>query len=488
MTNQDIICYTIAEDVVMAPAIACTSTILLHLCKVGNPHFSYSLSQSEKGDVMRTEFFAAISAIATERGIPRELIIEQVEKALVVAYKRLLGDKAPPVDIIVKIDPAKGEPHVFTDKIVVDEVYDSRMEIHIDEARKLQPGIELNQKITVETTPRDFGRIAAQTAKQVIMNGIREVERDNILSEFNTRRGELVVGVVQRMAGNNVIIDLGKAEAILPREFQVPTDNYRPGARLKVLLKEIRRDERGTRLIVSRADVDLIRRIFEMEVPEILAGTVEIKSIAREAGIRTKCAVAARQEGIDPVGACVGVRGVRIQSIVNELNGEKIDVVQWTPDIKEFIANALSPAQVVEVQIIEVDKAVVIVPDKQLSLAIGKEGQNVRLAAKLTKWKIDIKSSSTLLDEVREANEARHAADAENMAEEIELANSKAEDRIVDEDGMLEYQNIPYGPLANEYIGQTVQIRATSSRLYIYYNDRLISGFTIPDIDYTVSE
>ncbi|MBM4077561.1 MAG: S1 RNA-binding domain-containing protein, partial [Planctomycetes bacterium] len=206
---------------------------------------------------MRTEFFAAISAIANERGIPRELIIEQVEKALVVAYKRLLGDKAPPVDIVVRIDPAKGEPHVYTDKIVVDEVYDARMEIHIDDARKIQPSIELNQKLTVETTPRDFGRIAAQTAKQVIMNGIREVERENVYSEFNDRRNELVVGVVQRIAGNNVIIDLGKAEAILPREFQVSTDNYRPGARLKVLLKEIRRDERGTRLIVSRSDVDL---------------------------------------------------------------------------------------------------------------------------------------------------------------------------------------------------------------------------------------
>lgn len=437
---------------------------------------------------MRTEFFAAISAIATERGIPRELIIEQVEKALVVAYKRLLGDKAPPVDIVVRIDPAKGEPHVYTDKIVVDEVYDARMEIHIDEARKLQPSVELNQKITVETTPRDFGRIAAQTAKQVIMNGIREVERENVYSEFNDRRNELVVGVVQRIAGNNVIIDLGKAEAILPREFQVSTDNYRPGARLKVLLKEIRRDERGTRLIVSRSDVDLIRSIFEMEVPEILAGTVEIKSIAREAGIRTKCAVAARQEGIDPVGACVGVRGVRIQSIVNELNGEKIDVVQWTPDIKEFIANALSPAQVVEVQIIEVDKAVVIVPDKQLSLAIGKEGQNVRLAAKLTKWKIDIKSSSTLLDEVREANEARHAADAIRVAQDIELANAKAEDRIVDRDGMISYQNMSYGPLGSEFAGRTVQIRATSNRLYIYFNDKMISSFTVSDIDYTVNE
>ncbi|RLT34024.1 MAG: transcription termination/antitermination protein NusA, partial [Chloroflexi bacterium] len=329
---------------------------------------------------------------------------------------------------------------------------------------------------------------AAQTAKQVILQGIRDVERDNVYSEFNERRGELMVGVVQRNVNGNIIIDLGKAEAILPRDQQVASDNYRPGTRIKVLLKEIRREDRGTRLLVSRTDNDLIKRIFEMEVPEILAGTVEIKSISREPGVRTKCAVAARQEGIDPVGACVGIRGVRIQNIVNELNGEKIDVVQWSTDVKEFIANALSPAQVVEVQIRDMDKAVVIVPDKQLSLAIGKEGQNVRLAAKLTKWKIDIKSSSTLIDEMREASEFRQAAEAESMALDVELANAKVEDRVVSEYGTFVYQNIEYGPLGTDYVGQTIQIRATSVKLFIYANDRLIASFMIPDIDYTVNE
>ncbi|MFN7471565.1 MAG: transcription termination factor NusA, partial [Roseiflexaceae bacterium] len=312
---------------------------------------------------MRTEFFAAISAIAAERGIPRERIIEQVEKALVAAYRRSLGERPPAIEIVVKIDPVKGDPHVYSEMLVVDEVEDERFEISYDEARKHDPNIQVLEKIVVETTPKDFGRIAAQTAKQVILQGIRDVERDNVYSEFNERRGELMVGVVQRNVNGNIIIDLGKAEAILPRDQQVASDNYRPGTRIKVLLKEIRREDRGTRLLVSRTDNDLIKRIFEMEVPEILAGTVEIKSISREPGVRTKCAVAARQEGIDPVGACVGIRGVRIQNIVNELNGEKIDVVQWSTDVKEFIANALSPAQVVEVQIRDMDKAVVIVPD-----------------------------------------------------------------------------------------------------------------------------
>lgn len=436
---------------------------------------------------MRTEFFAAISAIAAERGIPRERIIEQVEKALVAAYRRSLGERPPAIEINVKIDPVKGDPHVYSEMLVVDEVEDERFEITLDEARKHDPNIQLLEKIVVETTPKDFGRIAAQTAKQVILQGIRDVERDNVYSEFNERRGELMVGLVQRNVNGNIIIDLGKAEAILPRDQQVASDNYRPGTRLKVLLKEIRREDRGTRLLVSRTDNDLIKRIFEMEVPEILSGTVEIKSISREPGVRTKVAVAARQEGIDPVGACVGIRGVRIQNIVNELNGEKIDVVQWSTDVKEFIANSLSPAQVVEVQIRDMDKAVVIVPDKQLSLAIGKEGQNVRLAAKLTKWKIDIKSSSTLIDELREASEFRLAAEAESMALDVELANAKVEDRVVDADGTFTYQNIEYGPLSAEYAGQTVQIRATSIKLFIYSNDRLIASFMIPDIDYTVN-
>jgi N utilization substance protein A len=428
---------------------------------------------------MRTEFFAAISAIATERGIPRERIIEQVEKALVAAYRRTLGDRPPAIEVTVKIDPVKGDPHVYSELLVVEEVEDARFEISIEDARKIDPTVEVLDKVVAETTPRDFGRIAAQTAKQVILQGIRDVERDNVYSEFNGRKDEMLVGVVQRNANGNIIIDLGKAEAILPREQQVNTDNYRIGARIKVILQKIGRDERdrGPRLVVSRTDVKLVEKIFEMEVPEIAAGTVEIKNIAREPGIRTKCAVAATQEGIDPVGACVGVRGTRIQNIVNELNGEKIDVVQWSPDIKEFIAHALSPAQVVEVQTLEGEKAVVIVPDKQLSLAIGKEGQNVRLAAKLTKWKIDIKSSSTLLDEMREASDARHAADTESMEQEIALSKAKVEDRLVSNKGMIVYNDVEYGPVAQEYVGQILQVRATPTKLYIYTNDRLIASF-----------
>ena len=437
---------------------------------------------------MRTEFFAAISAIATERGIPRERIIEQVEKALVAAYRRSLGERPPAIEVTVKIDPTKGEPHVYSELLVVDEVEDPRFEITLEDARKIDPNVEVLDKVIAETTPRDFGRIAAQTAKQVILQGIRDVERDNVYSEFNERKGELMVGVIQRNVNGNIIIDLGKAEAILPREQQVNSDNYRIGTRIKVILQKIGKDERdrGPRLVVSRTDTELVRRIFEMEVPEILGGTVEIKNIAREPGIRTKCAVSARQEGIDPVGACVGVRGTRIQNIVNELNGEKIDVVQWSPDIKEFIANALSPAQVVEVQVQEGDKAVVIVPDKQLSLAIGKEGQNVRLAAKLTKWKIDIKSSSTLLDEMREASDARHVADTESMMLEIALANAKVEDRLVSNKGMISYNDVEYGPVATEYVGHVLQIRATPTKLFLYANDRLIASFMIINDDFEI--
>ncbi len=432
---------------------------------------------------MKTEFNAAISAIAAERGIPRERIVEQVEKALVAAYRRLLGEKPPEMHIEVRIDDQKGDAHVFSELLVVDEVDDPRFEISLADARKIDPNVELLGRVIVETTPKDFGRIAAQTAKQIILQGIRDVEKENVYNEFAERKGELMVGTVRRLANRAVIVDLGKAEAILPSDQQMSTDHYRIGTRIQVLLKDITREERSTRLIVSRTDNDFIRRIFELEVPEIANGTVEIKSIAREPGVRTKVAVLARVDGLDPVGACVGQKGMRIQNIVGELNGEKIDVVQWSTDTHEFIANALSPAQVVEVQIYESDKAVVIVPDKQLSLAIGKEGQNVRLAAKLTKWRIDIKSASTLLDEMRDATEIRQATEAESMAVEMSLSLAKAEDCAVNPDGTLEYNGISYGPLGADYAGNTVQIRATPSKIFIYSNDRLIASFMVPSQD-----
>jgi N utilization substance protein A len=402
----------------------------------------------------------------------------------VTAYRRTLGNNPPPIEVSVKLDAQTGMARVFAEKQVVDEVYDDRFEIDYVIAKRIKPDVEIGETVLVESTPNDFGRIAAQTAKQVILQGIKEVEREHIYGEYMDREGELVTATVQRVAKGNVILEMGKAEAILPPKEQVDSDRYYHGQRLKVYLMEIRREDRGPRLIASRTHKQLIMRLFEMEVPEIYNGTVEIKSIAREPGLRTKVAVTARQEGIDPVGSCVGMRGVRIQNIVNELNGEKIDVVQWSSDPKDFIANALSPAQVVEVQLREDEHAAtVIVPDKQLSLAIGKEGQNVRLAAKLTGWRIDIKSATALLDEERAAAEARDAADAEALATEAALATAKVETRKVRPDSTVVYQNQRYGPLGDDMIGETVQLRATPQKLYIYRDDRLVASYMLIDDD-----
>jgi N utilization substance protein A len=438
---------------------------------------------------MKSDFYAAISQIAAERGIPKEAIIGQVEKALVTAYRRTLGNNPPPIEVSVKLDPQTGMARVYAEKVVVDEVFDDRFEIDYNDAKLFKPDVQLNETVLVESTPNDFGRIAAQTAKQVILQGIKEVEREHIYGEYLEREGELITATVQRVAKGNVILEIGKAEAIIPPKEQVDNDRYYHGQRIKVYLMEIRREERGPRLIASRAHKQLITRLFEMEVPEIYNGTVEIKSIAREPGLRTKAAVMARQEGIDPVGSCVGMRGIRIQNIVNELNGEKIDVVEWSSDPKDFIAHALSPAQVVEVQLRDDEHAAtVIVPDKQLSLAIGKEGQNVRLAAKLTGWRIDIKSASALLDEERAAAEARETADAEAMATEAALATAKVELRKVRADGTVVYQNHRYGPLGDDMIGDVVQIRATPSKLFIYRDDRLIASYMTTDDDEEIIE
>jgi N utilization substance protein A len=432
---------------------------------------------------MKSDFYAAISQIAAERGIPRDAIVDVMEKALITAYKRTLGNNPPPIEVEVKMDPQTGVAKVLIEKVVVDEVYDERFEIELAEAQEKQPDIQLGETLVVDSTPRDFGRIAAQTAKQVVLQGIKEVEREYIYGEFLGREGELIAATVQRINKGNVILELGKAEAILPPKEQVEADRYYHGQRIKVYLTEIRREERGPRLIASRSHKNLILRLFEMEVPEIHNETVELKSVAREPGLRTKVSVAAKQEGIDPVGSCVGMRGIRIQNIVNELNGEKIDVVQWSPDPKEYIANALSPAQVVEVHLDEGDRAaVVIVPDKQLSLAIGREGQNVRLAAKLTGWRIDIKSATALLEEERESTHAREFADAEAMATEAALSGAKVETRKVRLDGTIVYQNTYYGPLGDDLVGETVQIRATPQKLYIYFHDRLVASYILSEV------
>ncbi|MGH2459568.1 MAG: transcription termination factor NusA [Chloroflexota bacterium] len=343
---------------------------------------------------MKTDFIAAINQVSSEKGVSKEIVIEAIEAALVSAYKRNFGGGANQ-DVVVRINRQTGDVRVFIGKNVVEEVADARTEISLAEAREIEPTARLETIVEVETTPRDFGRIAAQTAKQVVLQRLREAERELVYEAFTEREGDVVTGVVERIEPKAAILDLGKAEAAMPTTEQVPSENYRHGQRLKVYLVEVSRTPRGPQIIVSRTHRGLVRRMFELEVPEVYSGAVEIKSIAREPGSRSKVAVIARQEGVDPVGSCVGVRGVRIQNIVNELNGEKIDVVQWNADPAVFVANALSPAPVISVDLNESEKtATVVVPERQLSLAIGREGQNARLAAKLTGWRIDIKAAT----------------------------------------------------------------------------------------------
>lgn len=343
---------------------------------------------------MKSELAMAINQICSERNLPRDVIIEAIETSLVSAYKKNFGGGQ---NIKATIDLNTGEPIVYTERLVVEEVHDERLEISLAEARKHDKQAMIGSIVQINITPEEFGRIAAQTAKQVILQRIREAERNVLFSSYADREGELITGVVTSVTPYAVVLNLGRTEATMPRNQQVPRERYRVGQRIRVYVAEVRRSSRGPQIIVSRTHPNMLRRMLELEVPEIFNGTVEIKSIAREAGSRSKVSVAAHQEGIDPVGSCVGMRGIRIQSLVNELGGEKIDVVEWSADPRVFIANALSPARVSYVILDERANprtATVVVPDDQLSLAIGKEGQNARLAAKLTSWRIDIKSES----------------------------------------------------------------------------------------------
>ncbi len=347
---------------------------------------------------MRTEFMAAVTQLCNEKGISREVVLSAIESALISAYKRNFGTSQ---NVTARIDPTTGEAHIYAQRKVVAEVADPRLEMSLDEARAVKPDAQVDDVIDVEMTPQDFGRIAAQAAKQIVTQKLRDAEREVIFAEYTEREDDIVTGTVQRTDAKGVIMELGRVEGIMPPAEQIPSESYHIGQRLKVYVVEVQKTSKGPQVTVSRTHRNLVRRLFELEVPEIHNGTVEIKSIAREPGSRTKVAVSARQEGIDPVGSCVGQRGVRIQNILNELGGEKIDVIQWSPDPVRFVANALSPAQVQKVEIYEDDRtAVVIVDDRQLSLAIGKEGQNARLAAKLTGWRIDIKSATVAAHEL----------------------------------------------------------------------------------------
>jgi N utilization substance protein A len=348
---------------------------------------------------MKSDFLVAIAQLAAEKNLPREVVFEAVEAALASAYRK---DAHATANVQVKVDPNSGSVQIYAEKTVVDEVEDPKAEISLEDAMELRRDAAIGEVVNIEIEANNSSRIAAQTMKQVVLQRLREAEREAVFEKYSGKEGDIVSGIVQRVEPKQVImeLDLGKVDAILPQAEQVRSEHYRPGQRLKVYLVEVYRSNKGPQVIVSRTHKHLLRRLFELEVPEIFKGIVEIKSIAREAGYRSKVAVAARQEGIDAVGACVGLRGIRIQNIVNEMNGERIDVIQWDPDPARFVAHALSPAQVVSVSIAEAENtASVVVPDRMLSLAIGKEGQNARLAAKLTGWRIDIKSQTMAQEE-----------------------------------------------------------------------------------------
>ncbi len=362
---------------------------------------------------MKSDFLLAITQLSAEKNLPKEVVLTAVESALVLAYKKDHFNINQ--NIAVRINRTSGKVEVWAEKTVVNTPSDRRCEIPLDEARKIKQDAQIGDTLMIEDTPSNAGRIAAQTAKQVILQRLHEAEHSAIFEEYANKEGEVITGVMQRIELGQIFVDLGRTEALLPASEQIRTERYRIGQRLKVLILQVLQTTKGPRVVVSRSHPDLLRRLFELEVPEIYNGTVEIKSIAREAGHRSKVAVAARQEGIDPVGCCVGLRGIRIQNIVSELNNEKIDVVMWNPDTTVFIANALSPAHIASVTLNEEKEvATVVVPDKQLSLAIGKEGQNARLAAKLTGWRIDIKSTSAV-----EAEKAAAAPEVETKEEII---------------------------------------------------------------------
>lgn len=389
---------------------------------------------------MNLELVGALNELERERGISKEILIEAIEAAIVSAYKRHYGAAE---NVRVQLDDRTGRMRVFAQKDVVEEVIDESTEISLDEARTINENYQLNDLAEIEITPRDFGRIAAGTAKQVVIQRIRDAERNLIYEEYASRVGDIVTGIVQRMHNRNVIIDLGRIESMLIPSEQMPGETYPIGSRVKVYITEVRQTPREPQVLISRTHPGLLKRLFELEVPEIHEGIVEIKAIAREAGNRSKIGVYSRDPNVDPVGACVGPRGTRVQAVVQELRGEKIDIVEWWPEPERFVANALSPAKVVQVYLNPEEKtARAVVPDHQLSLAIGKEGQNARLAARLSGWKIDIKSESQMaelavLEAQRAFEEAEAALKAKREAEAAEEAEELLEPVAETEEGAL---------------------------------------------------
>jgi len=394
---------------------------------------------------MKTELRTAITQLSAERNLPKEVVLAALESALASAYKKSVF--ALEQDILAKVDPDIGEINFYIQKVIVESVTNPNHEISINEARNLRATAQLGDVINIECTPKNIGRIAVQAAKQVVLQRLREAEHRIVYEEFTDREGNVVTGIIQFIEPKRIYVRLNRIEAVLPLNEQVPNEHYYRGQRLKFYILEMVQRDKEPQIIISRSHPNLIRGLFELEIPEVHNGVVELKAIAREAGHRTKVAMATTQENVDPVGCCLGPRGIRLQSIINELNGEKIDVIQWHADPGVFISNALSPAQVASIKINEErNTSTVVVPDKQLSLAIGKEGQNARLAAKLTGWRIDIKSVSAIESErvvIREPETAAEFIPPE-VTERETLEAEPAEEIGMEES--VEFPSIPEAP------------------------------------------
>lgn len=385
------------------------------------------VAKVENKGINTTELIEAMDELEKNNGIKKETLMESIEQALLVAYKRNFDSTDENIKVV--LDKIDGQMHVYQEKDIVENVEDDKKEISLDDAKKINSSYILGDKVEIELMPKEFGRIAAQTARQVITQKIREESRNIIFNEFADKKGEIITGLVQKADGGAVILDLGKIEGIMPKKEQIPTEEYHVNDKIKACIIKVEKGVKGsTQIILSRASTEFVRRLFEIEIPEIYEGVIEIKSISREAGSRSKVAVYSPNPNIDPVGSCVGQKGIRIQNIINELNGEKIDVIEWNEDPSIFISAALLPARVLAVDIREEENfAQVIVPDDELSLAIGKSGQNAKLAARLTNWKIDIKSESQFREmlEKQQADEDADEKTEEEAANEIENENSE---------------------------------------------------------------
>ena len=423
---------------------------------------------------MKSDFLIALTQLAAERGLPKEMVLGAIEAALASAYKK--DNLAAEQNISVRLNPASGDIRVFVLMDVVEAIEDDKTELNLEGALKLNPNAKVGDVIEIESAHNLAGRIAAQTAKQVVMQRLREAERELVFEEYADRSEDVTTGTIQRLEPRQIIVDLGRTEALLPEREQVPTERYRQGQKLKLYIVEVAMTAKGPEIIVSRSDKNLLKRLFEIEVPEIFNGIVEIKAIAREPGSRSKVAVVATQEGVDAVGSCVGLRGIRIQNVVNELQGEKIDVVQWHSDPSTFISNALNPSQVLHVALDqEENNATVVVQDKQLSLAIGREGQNARLAAKLTGWKIDILSSADVeLERLKKPTLKDSASDPENAAVEISDTEASEMTPVLDEQIDLELAE-------EEEEEEEVIVEITSKATDVDQNDSVQAEETLVD-------